>query len=154
MLQSCSICPLYHFLCPGNCANCISPGMCRTVFHKREELFNVGCDHRRVVTPPDPCVSFSAVELSCPPGNTRFGHQAQKDHGEYPKLKCRVCGVNHLPPDESSVAGVWAGRISWGPNQFEGVISETEIRAYRVYVTDSWYQKLGTPVLEKEGKIW
>lgn len=117
-------------------------------------MFNIACDHRRAITPPDPCVSFSAVQLSCPAGNKYFGLGVKRDHGGYPKLKCRTCGLKRLPADSSNLLGIWAGRISWGPNQFEGVVSETEIHSYKVYITDSWYQKLGQPVLYREVKMW
>mmetsp|Transcript_20522 Transcript_20522/g.71014 ORF Transcript_20522/g.71014 Transcript_20522/m.71014 type:complete len:245 (+) Transcript_20522:116-850(+) len=150
----CSICPLYHFLCPDGCTNCIAPGMCRTVYMKQEEMFDLACDHRKSISKPDPCVDFVAVQMSCPAGNLFPSRPVVHDSGAYPRLKCRTCGMNRLPDDGSPIRGAWAGRISWGPNQFGSAISETEIHSYKLYVVDAMYQKLGEALHTEEVRLW
>jgi len=87
-------------------------------------------------------VEFSAVQMSCPAGNLHRGRSVNYDSGSPPALKCRVCGIEHLEPDSDMHRGYWAGRIAWGPNQYEDTISETEVLEYRVYVVDAQYQRL------------
>lgn len=154
VLQSCSICPLFHFLCPDGCTNCITPGKCRTVFHSENRMFDDRCDHRRAITGPDTCVEFVDVQMSCPADNEYEGRAVVLDSGAYPLIKCRVCGIAHLKPDGNRYANRWAGQVTWGPNQFLGEISETEIWSYRLYVVDAQYQKLGKPVATQEARRW
>jgi len=117
-------------------------------------MFDLGCDQRRSITPPDACVEFGDAQLSCPASNMFRGRPVSLDSGAYPRIRCRVCGIAHLHPDEDPVAGFWKGPVSWGPNQFNGDISETEIHSYRLYVVDAQYQKIGEPLAIQEVKLW
>mmetsp|Transcript_80621 Transcript_80621/g.202839 ORF Transcript_80621/g.202839 Transcript_80621/m.202839 type:complete len:522 (-) Transcript_80621:118-1683(-) len=153
-LQPCSICPLYHFLCPEGCTNCVAPGKCRTVFHTEDEMFDLSCDHREAITPPDPCVEFVSVQVSCPAGNLFPSRPVSFDTGAYPRLKCRICGLDHLPADANPTRGHWAGTVSWGPNQYERAISEIEIHSYKLYLVDTMYQKIGDALAVQEVKLW
>lgn len=128
--------------------------MCRTVYHREDDMFDISCDLRRAVTPPDPCVDFTDVQISCPAGNVFDGRPASFDGGSYPLIKCRVCGIDHLPEDSDPMAGFWLGDVAWGPNQFQGDISEIEIHSYKLYIVDAQYQKLGAPVAIQEVKLW
>jgi len=117
-------------------------------------MFDLACDHRKAITPPDPCVEFVSVQMSCPAGNLYPSRPVTHDGGAYPKLKCRVCGLDHLPEDANPMRGHWAGKVSWGPNQFERAISEVEIQLYKLYFVDSMYQKIGDAVATREVRLW
>lgn len=124
------------------------------MYQKQEQMFNYQCDQRKSVSPPDPCVDFSFVQISCPAGNMFPYRSVGQDDGAYPMLKCRTCGIKPLEPDASPYRGRWAGKVSWGPNQFLGTISETEIQSYLLYITDAMYQKLGRPLASEEVQLW
>jgi len=128
--------------------------MCRTVYHKQDEMFDVKCDHRRAVTPEDLCVRFAYVQMGCPAGNLQEGRAVFKEAGAYPEILCRVCGLGDLPEDGDDRYGFWSGMVTWGPNQFGSQLSESEIKAYRLYFVDSQLQKLGDPLHEQEVRLW
>jgi len=154
VLQSCSICPLYHFLCPEGCTNCVAPGNCRTIYQEEDRIFDESCDTRLSQESVDSCVDFASVEISCPSTNLLTSRPVILEAGAYPQLKCRVCGIAALPTDGDPTQGTWAGTIGWGPNQFLTSISETEIQSYNLYVVDSMYQKLGDALANREVKLW
>lgn len=117
-------------------------------------MFDIACEHRKTITPQDVCVEFSFAQMSCPAGNTFEGRNVALESGGYPRIRCRVCGVGHLPVDSDSRPGFWNGQVTWGPNQFDSTLSESEIFSYRLYVVDSQYQKLGHAVAEQEVRLW
>jgi len=117
-------------------------------------MFSARCDWRKSIIPPDTCVDFVDAQMSCPADNQYEGRPVILDDGAYPRIKCRVCGIGHLPPDGNRHASKWAGEVTWGPNQFLGKISETEILSYKLYVVDAQYQKLGDAVATEETKQW
>lgn len=132
----------------------MSPGKCRTVYHFDDEMLDVECDHRRPITPVDVCVEFRMAQVSCPADNHLLGRPADIDDGAWPLIKCRTCGIAPLHGDEDDRRGWWSGHVSWGPNQYEHVLSEAEVSAYKLYVVDSQYQKLGPHLALREVKRW
>jgi len=153
-LFPCSICPLYHFLCPDDCTNCVAPGECRVVWQRQKD-FNPTCDHRRSLAEEDACVDFKHVEMACPARSFTPGRLVDVVAGSFPLIRCRVCGLGPLPPDSSMYRGVWAGELTWGPNQFEAQIGETNIEAYHLHIVDQHMRKLtGLPVATVKAKLW
>lgn len=128
--------------------------MCRTVYHFVDKMMDIKCDHRKAITKPDSCVEFRSVQMSCPAGNLIEGRAVFLEDGAYPRIHCRVCGIGHLPEDSDSRTGFWRGKVTWGPNQFNNVLTEAEIKAYKLYVVDSQFQKLGEPLATQEVRLW
>lgn len=101
----------------------------------------------------DPCIFFRHITLDCPAANDRPNIEVVKQEGEYPLIRCRVCGMN-VESDTNPLGGRWSGRVAWGPNQFDAMISETSIDSYRVYVADEKLVKLGESFARVEAKQW
>lgn len=116
-------------------------------------MLDVGCDHRRAITDADSCIEFRSVQLSCPAGNTESFKTVDLEKGAYPRLRCRVCGIEHLPADSDPAEGAWTGQVSWGPNQFDGQLSESEIASYSLFIVDAQFQKL-LRVATQEVRLW
>lgn len=79
---------------------------------------------------------------------------AIREDGQYPLLRCRVCGIGPLHRDQNPKPRHWAGVVTWGANQYDGEISEVSIDSYRLYVINERLQKLGPPQAVLEAKVW
>lgn len=101
----------------------------------------------------DPCIVFSHTVLNCPAGNLEPNRAVDKQEGEYPLIRCRVCDLL-VSEDSDMRASYWTGTVEWGPNQFGATISETSIDSYRVYVADEKLRKLGPWRAFVEAKVW
>lgn len=153
MLQPCSICPHYHNLCPEGCTNCVLPGTCRVIFNQMKD-FDPACVQRPAAGELDACIDFSHVSIGCPAGNAAIISNVDVLDGRVPLLKCRVCGLGALPSDQHPMKDRWRGTLTWGPNQFEGMISEVAINHYRVYVVNELWQKLDDPQYLVDARVW
>mmetsp|Transcript_51805 Transcript_51805/g.143461 ORF Transcript_51805/g.143461 Transcript_51805/m.143461 type:complete len:378 (+) Transcript_51805:65-1198(+) len=153
VIHPCSICHLYHYLCPDGCSNCIEAGTCRTMYQRLRD-FSPGCTARRVPAEVDDCIEFSHLTLQCPADNFHPDQYALPIEGQYPLLRCKVCSLSAPSGDRDPRRGLWAGTVGWGPNQFERSISETSVQAYRLYVVDDALEKLGKPLAERAAKLW
>lgn len=101
----------------------------------------------------DPCVVFNHVTISCPAENDTPNRQVLKQEGEYPLIRCRVCDLQ-VSPDTDMRLEYWSGTVSWGPNQFDAIISETSIGSYWVYLADDRLRKLGNSLIRVEARLW
>jgi len=56
--------------------------------------------------------------------------------------------------DSSIYRDRYNGTVSWGPNQFDSMISESSIDSYRVYLADAQLRKVGPIQAIVEAKQW
>lgn len=145
---------MFHYVCPGGCEGTILPGTCRAIYYTEGMMFDAQCGRQRSPATVDPCVDFNYLQVSCPADNVLGSRPAVLDAGVYPLLQCRVCGLAPLPADGDLRRGYWSGTVSWGPNQFGSSLNEAAVRAYKLYIVDSQYQKIGSAVSTQEVRFW
>jgi len=127
--------------------------MCRTVWLTFKD-FDPMCDIRQALDVADACVEFADVTMKCTAGNEKPNIPVTVESGAYPRIRCRSCGVAPLLSDANPHPGVWSGTVTWGPNQYEDLISESSIESYRLYVVYDFLRKLGEPVAEMTAALW
>jgi hypothetical protein len=94
-----------------------------------------------------PCVTEAMVDFKCPNGNDVQGAAPELvDHWNpqtysweksyYPLVICKACQAT-LTEDVNMGENTFTGTLSFGPNQVNDSIDETDIVEYKVYFTDS-----------------
>jgi len=82
----------------------------------------------------NPCIAAGTILFKCPTGNTEGGRQPELVSGNIVCLPC------YAPPrvvDIDMEEGRFEGVITWGPNLIRGVVNDTMIEGYRVYIVDT-----------------
>jgi len=91
------------------------------------------------------CIKGTMPTFSCPWNNSDSGRLADYV-GEVPHQVCQVCGVKADLEDEDVREGWFSGVVSFGAAEIGGIVDETPISEYTVYVVNASGARLGDPV--------
>lgn len=83
--------------------------------------------------------------LSCPADNRDVAYLAAME-GDFAKVAVKVCGVQGIT-DSNDLRNQYTTTLRFGPAQRDGIINETGIVAYNVWLVDSTMTRIGnTPI--------
>lgn len=79
--------------------------------------------------------------LSCPADNRDVAYLAAME-GDFAKVAVKVCGIQGIT-DSNDLSNQYATTLRFGPAQRDGVINETGITAYNVWLVDGAMARIG-----------
>lgn len=91
-----------------------------------------------------PCVEQSSLVFLCPHGNGVDGEKEPILQSGSFGVKCKVCGLPaDAPIDTNAAPGEIAATVQFGPNTLDGVVDESGILSYSVFMVDECNKRIG-----------
>lgn len=101
---------------------------------------------------PHPCVQPSTLIFECPVDNNITASEPLLVEGDV-TINCQICDMAAFQYNDSdNRPGIFAVSLEFGPNVLDGMIDETIVTGYLVYLVDNCSRQLGdyVAVVEKQ----